>query len=1437
MSIARNTFAGGLNQDIAKTRMSPDTYSDALNVRLLTDFGISTGQLQNIKGNKFGLTIPDLPIVYKISVNTSGPYVAGTLEINTETSIGNFTPSATTTGQDIYDFISSDAGFTTFGIDYNVAVGLTYVIIYSTTVDTTPIFNGTGLTISTHVTAQVNLVPIGFTNIRNDVYLFTTNDTTANPGGHNPDLSADPSSAGQIWKLTYDETNFSAILELKYNGYLDLTVQHPIPTTASEGIYETINTQRLYWTDFFNPLRSINIVDTNIMAINPSYINVNPPAKYSIPLLDEVKVGGSLKVGGYQVAYVLRNTGGATTTYSELSNIVFVVEQNEGVSIGGANFKSYTGNSVNTATNKAIVWRFEDLDTNYNIISIVIVKRDSLNGNVEILQIAEEPIPASGTLKFTYTGSEDITQIDLESFLNVSDAFTHCKTIRQKDSRLFVGNVKNLYSELDFDARAYSFDNTGTTFDIIEAGITNTYDTTTWTTIDELSDAINPDFDIWRYQSDGVTLGGEGPNVKYTYGVLAVKADSTLINASPATGSDFRHTNPEYANTQMTLDVQRIDNVSDQLFNKFTINSDVKYAYYSGLVKGYQPGEKYRIGIQFYDKRKNPKFVKWIADIKMPNLHESIPAGNMFYEDGTANPSTEFVPSFTANKSGTTECFVNQLYLQFEIVIPAALTTLISGYSIVRVERTDDDKTILGSGILNQVYDDGGSLWLPDLQEIDSGGGCETTYPYLNSDVAPLSGGTLQTARYTFDCPEFLLNNYPGYLSGDQIRVAARLEGAGYGGDINIDAGSEPYRIIKLYNKDLTVDPENAANQFSITQAGVCEFASQYNYSGGFVYNNYTRTESTTSDMVGSRTLCVELGTALNHSTTYGIARTDIKKLLAYYVRPNTNQYGGNTYSSRSRNDYISCSHFRPIDESITTITDTPKIFGGDVYSQIYDNQKGIKNWGTSQGHSRTGYTAGANPCAAAMSKKSITMFFPCYSTHNTALRHGNYINHNLEDDNGTGASAFESYEYNTVYSIENNIKKYYPKPTEFVNITEYDNRIYYSDVKINGEITDSWGSFAPNNFYDVDGVYGPINALELLNENMICFQEKAIARLLINPVSQQTDANGTEVVVGVGDTLNKHIYISTSFGTRHQHSIVKTPRSIYFIDVLTKNMYSVSQDGVVSVSENKGLSSWFYKNLKDKILTRDNPIWVDTVGTRAGIIGAYHRRYNEVLFTIHDIYTLTVGMESIDVTIGTTICYNELTGTFTSFYSFAPYLYIYDQRVLMSMDSSLYSGNVITDSQDIYIHDHDSEYGKFYGTYYNSMIKILVNDKPNFHKIFDNLHLQTEILTISGNGTQTDTGSGTVPVHETFNTLQATNDYQTTGSVTLTPNSNIVRRHRYWKTYIPNDTRNASYSSFKPRMRDFYLNLELTFLNNGNKKLICHDILTEYRLAGTPLT
>ena len=47
----KNTWIGGLDQDTSKYKNQNNTVYDCRNFRIITDEGLSTGALENIKGN------------------------------------------------------------------------------------------------------------------------------------------------------------------------------------------------------------------------------------------------------------------------------------------------------------------------------------------------------------------------------------------------------------------------------------------------------------------------------------------------------------------------------------------------------------------------------------------------------------------------------------------------------------------------------------------------------------------------------------------------------------------------------------------------------------------------------------------------------------------------------------------------------------------------------------------------------------------------------------------------------------------------------------------------------------------------------------------------------------------------------------------------------------------------------------------------------------------------------------------------------------------------------------------------------------------------------------------------------------------------------------------------------------------------------------------
>ena len=61
MAKSRNTYAKGLNRDLSRSKYGQDNYYDALNIRVVTEGGLSTGSIENELGNTLTFSIPTIP--------------------------------------------------------------------------------------------------------------------------------------------------------------------------------------------------------------------------------------------------------------------------------------------------------------------------------------------------------------------------------------------------------------------------------------------------------------------------------------------------------------------------------------------------------------------------------------------------------------------------------------------------------------------------------------------------------------------------------------------------------------------------------------------------------------------------------------------------------------------------------------------------------------------------------------------------------------------------------------------------------------------------------------------------------------------------------------------------------------------------------------------------------------------------------------------------------------------------------------------------------------------------------------------------------------------------------------------------------------------------------------------------------------------------------
>jgi hypothetical protein len=547
---------------------------------------------------------------------------------------------------------------------------------------------------------------------------------------------------------------------------------------------------------------------------------------------------------------------------------------------------------------------------------------------------------------------------------------------------------------------------------------------------------------------------------------------------------------------------------------------------------------------------------------------------------------------------------------------------------------------------------------------------------------------------------------------------------------------------------------------------------------------------------------------------------------MVSYERNLPNQYGGQGYSARSLNSYIEVETI-PI-KNFNSITYNTEIdlYKGDTFVGLY----GAVNYNY-YFDKYPGYDV------ATESKKALGEIFPVEVPFNMNLREGDHfiVSQNTYDlsqteklikrklkrakrkskrlgvDFNTTANLitpnrflFDEFVYDPVYHQQKTFKKFYVKPDIDLFTEKTTNRIWRSENKIDGELIDSWRLFKPANYIEVEGSYGPINKLDILQDRLLFYQTNAIGSVITNERSAITDDKGQMLQMATSVPFSNYGYITTESGCAHRFGTISTNSGIYHVDVFRKKIFRLSSQGLEPLSDIKGIASLLREILNDsEILAKDETL----ATTPIGVHGEFYPEYGTVLFTFNN----EVGK------LSTTLSYNLLQDCFDSRHSFVPGMYLRTPFKLLTSNQDNNGYAVFK-----------GEYGNVFGQYVDSYITVITNgEKPYLIKTFDNYTLFSEVYDSTGNNI----------LLEGISAVEVSNDYQTTGLVTLTPSlaasnptfDKIIRQERKWMINIGRDMTPSANTSVESRIRDFYVKSKFIFTNNNNKKFILHNTLTHY--------
>lgn len=1447
-------FIKGMDQDTALNKRDPNSYFSAHNLRIVTGEGTSMGSLEVEKGTALSFKIPDIPEMV--------------------------------------------------------------------------------LTDGTIIPAQTDLKILNITSMIDELLVFTTNETSSTPNGY-----------GQLWKCKYDEATNSIIgllpsnklditLHLFYNQKLNFSTEYRIGRVVT--LVETKNKVRAYWTDNYNNLRTFNYAVDNPLDTPLSSLDIFPGVNMTQPIVQSIGVGNLETPSQIQFTYRLLSVNGGSTTYAPPTALTPLPNQ----TVEANSFATWEAGG--TGNNKSVTYELVNLDTDYDVIQHIAVVYSN-SGSTTIWQFAEDSIPSSGNMTVVCSTLANAISIPFEEYSVIESGFDKCKDIEVQGNRLIAANISTNASDFEFDARAYRFNNPITLYapetptfphtslvptpiallkdsnnnldDLILLGGVNTPD---WNSIPEEHDAINiynkeqennwfDPAQQYKYQADGVTLGGEGPNIKYKFTTKTVVGNSTFDTKSDApnhiTVPSYQiNEAPIYNGTLNPDGTLRPIYIQNQIANMAGPWAHSNFT-------GYARGETYRFAIVTYDKKDVPTFVKWIGDIKFPDVADGFPLQT--YVGGQAQ--------------------LHQLGIEFSVDV-SSIADKISGYSIVRLPREDKDRSKLGTGFFMH-FDLQTSVEYDSLMHryfitgLGIGSGANDPFPvvgnyqYYGDDsksflhLADRPGQTkLTRSNDIYNRLAYLISPFgslytSNFTETDYIETLEyyNAELYNYYDDAgNTGVGGTDSDFAFFYKLKQQAYPTHPLERLQVQKSKDLypgeviltsnDFMSDLNTSlganGGDAANtSYTRDKAL---LISGTNEYVPLGIGaarrfLRLHTPSSSGGTDLTPTLPHvvyqapewqnvsnpgdftfwygptdpgssieldfnggyrttedvtfksvgYRRYLLNQYGGNSFESRSTNSYQYIGHYQST-KPVAAHNLTTQVFGGDVYVNYYDEEMLERNISAVQNPLEIFKPNGDNHLGVAVCG-------PVESMVNTNWRNGRNWAKDRESTN-MGAYAQNSTSIYPVWNKEDEVQnKFFAEDFLSQYTTEHPFQLWASNVKINGELSDSWRQFPIANKTEVDGIHGPINRILSFKNNLLFYQDKAFGIASLDERSIIQDQSGQELVLGDGGVFPTYTYLSKNTGTIHQFSVVDTESAVYHYDARLKKFYQFT-GGPTPLSDLKGMSSFFANNVLGTITEIDKT-------TRAinptGVHGVYDQRFNRVLYTflgtestknikefrdVNGNYVfppnsyVTVGTVTYYTELGTTILatdpptspnlavnslfkvveigftisYNEMLQNFESFYDYKPTLYLEYGRRLLSV--SPYENN------KAYVHN-EGLYGQYYDTLIStSKLHTILAQPYHINKIWNNLSWFGEVYDLNGND----------KFDVTLDRIKYFNNYQESPTVFLA--NDAKRRMRTWRTIIPRELDNSL-----SRFRNPWLECVLEYDNTNGYRHILHELIYSF--------
>ena len=218
----------------------------------------------------------------------------------------------------------------------------------------------------------------------------------------------------------------------------------------------------------------------------------------------------------------------------------------------------------------------------------------------------------------------------------------------------------------------------------------------------------------------------------------------------------------------------------------------------------------------------------------------------------------------------------------------------------------------------------------------------------------------------------------------------------------------------------------------------------------------------------------------------------------------------------------------------------------------------------------------------------------------------------------------------------------------------QFDNRIMFSNVQVDGDFRNAYRVFQGLSYKDIDRQYGAIVKLIPWGVNLLCVFEHGLAIVPVNEKALiQTGTEQSVHMYGAGVLQNQVSLITPDFGSIWPESIVRTPIGVYGVDTSAKKIWRYTdKKGFETLSDMK-----IQRFLNDNIILKEKDKY--PIVSLKNVKTHYNNNKGDVMFTF---YNFVEGVEW-------NFCYNERLDKWITRYSWTPLYSENINNVFYSLD------------------------------------------------------------------------------------------------------------------------------------------------------------------------